>query len=62
MKHDDVECGYSSVRAQKNAANLSSLERDRLAVMALTWYDSPWSDKNRDLFEGIQEIIKRPPE
>ena len=58
---DDLECGYANEEALDIINNLGSEDIQRLAAMALTWYASEWSDRDRDLLRGIYSVTRIPP-
>lgn len=57
---EDAACGYATkvARAEMHALNESDVRR--LAAMALTFYESEWSDSQRDLLRGIGSVVRRP--
>lgn len=56
---EDAECGFTYARQIDEVKALSDVSVRRLALMAVRFYDSPWSDKDRDLYRGVQEVLHR---
>ena len=50
-----VECGYVTPEAMREARGLGRRTRILLAAAALTYRDSEWSDRGRDLTRAVDE-------
>ncbi|MCI0560888.1 MAG: hypothetical protein MN733_20580 [Nitrososphaera sp.] len=57
----DAKVGFTKLASLEELQKLSVDFVMRLAGMAITFYDSPWSDKDRDLMLGIRDVLKRDP-
>lgn len=56
---EDAEFGYTSGMAIEELQKLSFAQRERLAAMALRFYDNCWTDSQRDLTRGLKEVLGR---
>lgn len=56
---DDPSCGYVAPGAAEIVRALDDDEVRRLAAMAVTFFDSEWSDRDRDLFRGVASVLRR---
>lgn len=56
---DDLACGYISESALKLVKTLTPEQQERLAAMALTCFESGWSDRLRDLLRGVACLLGR---
>ena len=60
---EDEECGYAEQAALYEVTTLDTESVRRLAAMAVTFYDSPWSDHaHATLRCGIASVLRRPRE
>ena len=59
---DDVRCGYATRAAIAVVEQLPPEHARRLAAMALTCFESPWSDRLRDLLRGVACLLGRLPD
>ncbi|MGV3724296.1 MAG: hypothetical protein ACO1SX_25660 [Actinomycetota bacterium] len=57
---EDHELGYASAAASAEVSALPVEAVLRLAAMAVTCYDSQWSDRGRDLTRGVASVLRRP--
>lgn len=56
---DDAEVGFSSALAIEELQKLSYAQMQRLAAMALRFYDNCWTDRDRDIMQGAKVVLKR---
>lgn len=57
--NEDLKCGYVNAGARQTMTELPLAAIIRLAAMAVTYYDSPWSDSKRDLLRGVASVLRR---
>lgn len=60
-KHlEDAEVGYTTGEAVQEVMESVSFENTRrLAAMVIRFFDSPWSDAERDLLRGVEDVLGR---
>lgn len=58
-KKDAIACGYVSKKAWDEVNRLTDRQIRMLAALAITHYDSPYTDNGRDLVRGTREVLGR---
>jgi hypothetical protein len=56
---EDAEVGFTSGEAIEELQKLNFTQMQRLAAMALRFYDNCWTDSKRDLMGGLKVVLGR---
>lgn len=55
----DARTGFTSGLAVEELDKLTFEQMKRLAAMAIRFYDNCWTDRDRDLTEGVRAVLGR---